>query len=75
MDEEGKPVRDESRKCEVHTIHCIATESLPGLFHGVLEIELGPISKDSELDFGALKFASEINEVSEIFLIISYKVK
>ncbi len=73
VDEEGKPVRDESRKCDVYTIHCIATESIPGFFHGVLEIELGPISEESALDFGALRFAPEINEVSEIFLIISYK--
>jgi hypothetical protein len=75
VDEEGKPVRDENRKCDIHTIHCIATESFPGLFHGVLDIELGPISDDSFLDLGALRFASDIEEISETFIIFGYATR
>ncbi|MBX3320382.1 MAG: hypothetical protein KF890_10930, partial [Nitrospira sp.] len=72
VDKEGKPIRDESRRCDVHSIHCVATEALPGLFHGVLPIELGPIPDGGKLDLGALKFGADVEEVSEIFIIFDY---
>lgn len=75
VDEEGKPVKDETRKCDVHSIHCVATEHLPGLFHGVLDIELGPIPEDGSFDLGALRFTSDVKEVFETFVIFKYTAR
>ncbi len=72
VDKEGKPIRDESRKCDVHSIRCVATEALPGLFHGVLPIELGPISEGGKLDLGAFRFGADVEGVSEVFIIFNY---
>jgi hypothetical protein len=75
VDEEGKPVKDETRKCDVHSIHCVATEHLPGLFHGVLDIELGPIPEAGSFDLGALRFTSDVKEVFETFIIFRYTAR
>ncbi len=72
VDKEGKPIRDESRRCDVYSIHCVATDKLPGLFHGVLPIELGPIPEGGKLDLGAFKFGADVEEVSELLIIFDY---
>ena len=72
VDKEGKAIRDTSRKGDVYSIQCVATEDLPGLFHGQLPVELGPIPKSGTFDLGALRFDSDVGDVSETFIIFRY---
>jgi hypothetical protein len=50
----------------------VATEHLPGLFFGVLEMQLGPITNEGYLELGSLRFPSDVEEVFETYLILQY---
>ena len=65
-----KQDRDE---CKVHAIECIASDEWPGLYHGVLDLQLGPLHHIAEHDLGAFKFPSECGVVSHAFLFCGYE--
>lgn len=60
---------------EVHEITCVASEGWPDLYHGVLDMRLGPLAQRADHDLGAFRFSPEVGEVSRAFLLCGYTVK
>jgi len=66
---------DEHRwKCDAQNIYCIASADWPGLYHGVLDIPLGPLNHEGEQHLGTFRFPPNIDSVCNIFLFCSYSV-
>ncbi|XXX72363.1 neuraminidase-like domain-containing protein [Sorangium sp. So ce134] len=62
-------------KCDVHRIQCMASAAWPGLYHGVLEVPLGPLSQSAEDMLGSLSFPAEAGAVSRVFLLCAYSTR
>ncbi|WLE96449.1 MAG: hypothetical protein QTN59_17415 [Candidatus Electrothrix communis] len=62
-----------SRK-NIHSIDCVGDAELPGFYHGVLELDLGEIGSDGQLDLGVVQFSDEVEGVDNIYLLIRYEV-
>ncbi|HLG60443.1 MAG TPA: hypothetical protein VKY19_00815 [Ktedonosporobacter sp.] len=60
---------------EVHEITCVASDEWPDLFHGVLDIRLGPLAQRADHDPGTFKFPPDLDMVSRAFLLCGYDVK
>lgn len=71
----GGHISEDRCECEVQNIHCIASAEWPGLYHGVLDVRLGPLSQSREPDLGTFRFPPDIGVVSRAFLFCSYDVK
>ncbi len=61
-------------ECEVQTIYCIASAEWPGLYHGVLDVQLGPLNRGGYHDLGTFRFLSDSGEISHAFLFCGYNV-
>ncbi|MCI5224116.1 MAG: hypothetical protein D3924_15965, partial [Candidatus Electrothrix sp. AR4] len=67
---------DKSGRCRknVHSIDCVGDAEWPGFYHGVLELDLGEIGSDGQLDLGVVQFSDEVEHVDNIYLLIRYEV-
>jgi hypothetical protein len=71
----GAEQRDEDRdEREVHEVTCIASDEWPDLYHGVLDIRLGPLVQRSDHDLGTFRFPPDMGMVSRAFLLCGYDV-
>jgi len=55
-------------------LNCIATPDWPGLFHGVLHCNFGPIGGKDPQEFGRLRFPKELRTIEEVYLLCRYEV-
>lgn len=60
--------------CEARDIYCIASAQWPGLYHGVLDVNLGPLGQNGYRDLGTFIFPPDVGEVARVFLFCSYHV-
>jgi hypothetical protein len=67
-----KEDRDDDDK--VYAIDCIASADWPGLYHGVLDIQSGPLHHNADHDLGAFRFPRDSGVVSNAFLFCGYEV-
>ncbi|MDZ7363649.1 MAG: insecticidal toxin complex protein [candidate division KSB1 bacterium] len=65
--------KDERCECEVQSINCVASAEWPCLYHGVLDIRLGPLPQSGHHDLGTFRFPSGIGEISRAFLFCGYE--
>lgn len=67
--------RDENQdEREIREITCIASEEWSYLYHGVLDIQLGPLAQRAEHDLGTFQFPMDTGVISHAFLLCSYDV-
>jgi len=71
----GHRKEDREDDDKVYAIDCIASADWPGLYHGVLDIELGPLHHNADHDLGAFRFPCDSGVVSNAFLFCGYEVK
>jgi hypothetical protein len=71
---DGGQQKKHKRDHEMVYINCIASAEWPGLYHGVLDIELGPLAQSGHADLGTLRFPADIGQVSRAFLVCGYDV-
>jgi hypothetical protein len=60
------------REYTVHNIHCASSVEWPCIYHGVIDITLGPLGRIEKHVLGTLKFPPDIREVTRAFLICGY---
>jgi hypothetical protein len=60
---------------KVEDIVCVASEEWPGLYHGVLNIPLGPLSWERASNLGTFRFPRDTGPVSHVYLFCGYEVK
>lgn len=58
--------------CDMKDIVCIASKDWPCVYHGVLDIQLGPLCADEPRDLGTLIFPCELGLVVRAFLHCDY---
>jgi hypothetical protein len=61
--------------CEPHQLECVAASEWPGLYHGVLEIRLGPLGRNEGQDLGMFRFGSECTKITRAFLLCAYDIE
>lgn len=64
----------EYRKCDVDTIFCVASAGWPRMFHGVLDMDLVPLSRNGVSNIGSLWFPPDIGILDRLFLFCRYSV-
>ncbi len=62
-------------RCDIREIDCVASAEWPGLYHGVLDVELGPVSGSREHDMGLFCFATCPGDVSRAFVLCHYETR
>jgi hypothetical protein len=55
-------------ECEVRRVNYIASAEWPGLYHGVLDVRFGPLSRHGE-DLGTFRFPHDTGAVSHAYLL------
>jgi|APLak6261663543_1056040.scaffolds.fasta_scaffold00218_3 hypothetical protein len=58
--------------CDMEDIACIASKDWPCMYHGVLDVQLGPLCNDETIDLGTLIFPCELGLVVRAFLFCDY---
>jgi hypothetical protein len=58
--------------CDMEDIVCIASKDWPCMYHGVLDVQLGPLCTDETLNLGTLIFPCELGLVVRAFLLCDY---
>jgi hypothetical protein len=58
--------------CDMEEIVCVASKDWPCFYHGVLDVQLGPLCSDETLDLGTLIFPCEFGLVVRAFLLCDY---
>jgi len=59
-------------ECEVKYMTCIASSEWPCLYHGVLDVCLGPLDGSGYNDLGTFKFPDDIEDITRAFLVCGY---
>lgn len=54
---------------DIIEIHCVKTAECPTLYHGSLQLRIGPITTHGKQGFGRLKFPKGVNKVENIWLL------
>lgn len=67
--------KEENCECEVLCMTCTASADWPCIYHGVLDVCLGPLTKSGYNDLGTLRFPIDIMEISHAFLLCGYTAK
>jgi hypothetical protein len=67
------PSGEERWQCEEQSIDCIASAKWPCLYHGVLDVRVGPLTASGPLELGTLRFPTEVGEVARVFLFCGYE--
>jgi hypothetical protein len=64
----------EEDECEytMHNIYCSSSSEWPCIYHGVINLKLGPLSRTGHHLLGILKFPSDIGKVTHAFLFCGY---
>jgi hypothetical protein len=57
----------------VYTIPCIASVEWPCLFHGVLDISLGPLCDDRYYELGTFRFEQDMHQIASVYLFCRYE--
>jgi hypothetical protein len=60
--------------CSAQRFECVASADWPGLYHGVLDVELGPLAGDGGQDLGMFRFAFAATKIARAFLLCVYEV-
>ena len=60
---------------EVYEITCVASEEWPDLYHGVLDLRMGPLAQRADHNLGTFRFPPDVGEISRAFLLCGYDVK
>lgn len=61
-------------ECDVINIDCVASADWPCLYHGVLNIPLGPLCGSEPLELGRFMFPCDIGVMPHVYLICGYEV-
>jgi hypothetical protein len=67
-------IKEEKCDCDVRSIVCVANAQWPGLFHGVLEINIEALSKSHYQEIGVFRFSKDIGLITETYLFCEYKL-
>jgi hypothetical protein len=63
---------EEDCDCCPRYIDCVESAEWPGLYHGTVEVELGPLSSEEEV-LGRLRFPATVNRIVQVFLLCGYR--
>lgn len=58
--------------CDTKDIVCVASKDWPCIYHGILDVQLAPLSTDEMRDFGTLIFPCGLGLVMRAFLLCDY---
>ncbi len=61
-------------ECNMIEIDCVASAEWPCLYHGVLDVTLGPLCGSETLELGRFTFPPDIGDLAHIYLICAYEV-
>jgi len=59
---------------ELMDIVCTVGSDYPGLYHGAIDINWGPLDFEKDQDLGTFKFPKSVGYVSKAFIIVKYRV-
>jgi hypothetical protein len=65
-------IKEEKCDCDMYSVECIADAEWPGLFHGVLDVDLGVLGT-KPLDLGVFRFPATVGEISNAYLFCWYE--
>lgn len=68
-------IKEEKCDCDVYSLACVADANWPGLFHGVLEVDLDALSTSGHQDLGVFSFPADVGEITRAFLFCGYIVE
>lgn len=68
----NKYLKGEWDDCDMQDIYCIASAEWPCLYHGVLDVKLGPLCADEVRDLGTFIFSCDTGTVLRAFLFCGY---
>lgn len=61
--------------CRPAIVRCFASAEWPNLYHGVIEVRLGPLSQSGSEEVGTFDFPCEMGEISRAFLLCGYEAR
>ena len=71
---EDKHAKEDENDCEVKEIDCVASAEWPCLYHGVLDIQLGPLCNKGCRYLGTFLIPVDIGEISDAFMFCGYAI-
>jgi len=72
LNDENNYLRGKLDLCDMNDIVCVASKDWPCIYHGILDVQLDPLSTDEMRDFGTLIFPSCLGLVVRGFLLCDY---
>ncbi|HEX8353589.1 MAG TPA: hypothetical protein VF611_11860, partial [Pyrinomonadaceae bacterium] len=57
---------------DVLSVACVASAEWPGLFHGVLDVDLESLGASGQQDLGVFRFPRDVGEVKDAYLFCGY---
>lgn len=71
-----QPMRNREPACEGRPtiLPCLASAEWPNLYHGVLDVRLGALSRSGNEELGTFGFPSDMGRISRVFLFCGYEV-
>jgi hypothetical protein len=73
----GSQFKDDEEECcrdDIKQFDCIVAREWPGLYHGVLQVKLGPITGSGNTNFGILRFPQDLSDIVEAYTLCRYEV-
>jgi len=61
-------------ECDVINIDCVAGADWPCLYHGVLNVPLGPLCGSDPIELGTFMFPCDVGVVPRVYVICGYEV-
>ncbi len=56
-----------------HTVHAVASTKWPGVYHGVLDVNIGPITNTCDGPVVKVEFPKSVQHVASVFIVLSYE--
>jgi hypothetical protein len=56
-----------------HEITCVASDAWPHVFHGVLDVRIGPLAYDAPVALGTLRFDASWGRVRHLYVVCGYE--
>jgi hypothetical protein len=70
-DEDEDEEDDDEEKERI--FECVVSSESPGVYHGFVDVHLGPISRDDCRDFGCFRFPKDMPRACEAYMLCEYK--
>jgi hypothetical protein len=67
------PGRDRHEHRRDLDVECVASEAWPGVFHGAVDVRLGPIGHDEADPVATLRFSEAWDRVHRVYVVCGYE--